>query len=99
MEDFEKFWGTNDMVLATFLTICGERVVRLYWFRDEDPRDATCFFMFKDTWSVRMCHRRYLSGDNQVNAAVFSRKFAALKNKMFTSNKPPRDRRPSAAAI
>jgi hypothetical protein len=92
-------WGTNDMALAAFLTLCGENCTSLYWFRsDIDPKQSTCFFLFEDTWHVRMLSAMFHKGDAQANVMAFTRQYARMKSRMMHSNKAPRNRRPSALA-
>lgn len=95
----EDIWGTNDIACAAFLVLCGEEVVGVRWFKDErNPRNATCFFLFRDQWSVHECFRMFMSDEGRVNALKFTRTYATLKRRMKQTNLPPRSRKPYVAA-
>lgn len=91
-----KAWGTNDMALAAYVSICLKRQPSdLHWF--EDGKGAgTCFFVFADSAVVRQCAKDFGSGKAAVDPRVFTKAYDRMKRRMFQSNKPPAQRAKSA---
>lgn len=81
-----KVWKTDDMGLASYLSLEGQDVKEMEWEME------SCYFVFEDNEDIRVLTTKFVSGDACVEPRRYNMSFASLKKKMFSSKKsrPPR---------